>query len=313
MLQTVTGLVDLASFGLVDAHGHVWIDPPDEALLEIVLNNRQRITEELRKFREVGGTAIVDCQPAGCGRDANRLREISEASGIFITATTGFHQQQYYAPDYWLWSAKVEDATNFFIGELTQGMREAKGHIRATTIKIAYDGVIEGQIQILMEAVAESAKQTGAAILIHTKQGKNIEALLPFFQKYDIPPSQIYLCHVDKRPDFGLHREMAQAGVLMGYDTFNRPKYNPEGNGWPLLLKMIAEGFSEHIAIALDLANADMWKFNGALDGMLFMSGKIQTRLIAEGIEQSNIKRVLGANIARYLTRRKPQVSSTVS
>jgi phosphotriesterase-related protein len=304
MLQTVTGLVDIATFGLVDAHGHVWIDPPNDAMLEIVLHDRQQIVRELRQFREAGGTAIIDCQPAGCGRDANKLREISEASGIFITATTGFHQRQYYAPDYWLWSAKAEAAAKFFVQELTQGMQETNGKIRATTLKIVYEGIIEGQIKILIEAAAEAAKQTGAAILVHTEQGKNVEALLPFFQRLAIPPSQLYLCHVDKRPDFGLHRELAQSGVLLGYDTFNRPKYHPEGNAWPLLIKMIKEGYSEQVAIALDLANMDMWKFSGALSGMLFMSEQIRPRLVSEGFDKTHIDAVLGANIMRHLTPR---------
>jgi phosphotriesterase-related protein len=311
MLQTVTGLVDIASLGLVDAHGHVWIDPPNEALLEIVLHDRESIVKELRKYRESGGTAIVDCQPAGCGRDANKLREISEASGVFITATTGYHQKQYYAPDYWLWTAKANQAADFFIEELTKGMRETGGRIRATNIKIAFEGTISGQTQVLMEAAADAAKQTGAAILVHTEKGNNIEALLPFFQKHDISPSRLFLCHVDKRPDFGLHKEMVQAGALLGYDTFNRPKYRPEGNGWPLLIKMMKEGFKEHIAVALDLANAAMWKFNGATHGMMFLAEQIRPRLVSEGFSEEEIKPVLGANITRHLTRQKPQSASS--
>lgn len=186
-------------------------------------------------------------------------------------------------------------------------MRETNGQIRATNIKIAYEGTISGQTQVLMEAAAEAAKQTGAAILVHTEQGKNIEALLPFFQKHDIPASQLYFCHVDKRPDFGLHKEMVQAGVLLGYDSFNRPKYRPDANGWPLFLKMIREGLSEGVAVALDLANAAMWKFSGEPHGMLFISEQIHPRLLSEGVSEQDVKRVLGENVARRLVRRKPQ------
>lgn len=304
MLQTVTGLVDNASLGIVDAHGHVWIDPPTEALLEIVLNDRDRIASELRKFRELGGTALIDCQPAGCGRDANKLREISEASSVFITASTGFHLKRYYAPQYWLWSATVTEAAAYFVEELSKGMRETKGRIRATNIKIAFEGSIEGQAQVLMEAAAAAAKETGVAILVHTEQGKNVEDLLPFFQKHAIASSRLYFCHVDKRPDFGLHKELAQAGILLGYDTFNRPQYRPESNAWPLLLKMIREGYSKHLAIALDLANADMWKFNGAAHGMLFLAQQVRPKLQAENIGASEIKQVLGANVAACLERR---------
>jgi hypothetical protein len=48
------------------------------------------------------------------------------------------------------------------------------------------------------------------------------------------------MCHVDKRPDVGLHRELARAGVLLGYDTFGRPKYNPDQGVWQLIPALVA-------------------------------------------------------------------------
>lgn len=67
MLQTVTGLVDVATFSVVDGHGHVWIDPPDEAQLEIVLHDQKSITKELRKFREAGGQQLLIASPQVVG------------------------------------------------------------------------------------------------------------------------------------------------------------------------------------------------------------------------------------------------------
>ena len=64
------------------------------------------------------------------------------------------------------------------------------------------------------------------------------------------------LCHIDKRPDVGLHRDLAAAGVLLEYDTFFRPKYDPERNVWPLVERMLADGYAASIAIGTDLADA---------------------------------------------------------
>jgi 5-phospho-D-xylono-1,4-lactonase len=304
-LQTVAGMVDVGEVTLADGHGHVWINPPADAPpnTRLELRNEAAIHNELVAFGKSGGSLIIDCQPGGCGRDARMLAQLSRMTGVHITATTGFHQQKYYPDTSWLWKATIEAATDYFITELTVGMRETDGTIPATILKVGYDGTITGQSKVLMEAVAAASYQTGTVILFHTEQGRNAEALLPFFEKHGIPPEHLYLCHVDKRPDVGLHRELAQAGVLLGYDTFVRPNYDPDHNVWPLLKQMVADGFEDHIAIGLDMAIASMWKAYGGTPGLSVLTEQIIPQLRIEGIGENAIKKLTGQNIARRLAR----------
>ncbi len=301
--QTVTGPVPVEQVRLADAHAHAWIAPPDgiQPEFRLELNNFDAIKAELSEFQAAGGTTLVDCQPGGCGRDANRLLELAQATGLQITATTGFHQRKYYPPDSWLWSAPAEQAAAYFVEELTTGMLETSGTIPATTIKVGYDGVIEGQPRVLMEAAAEASRQTGALILFHTERGTNVEALIPFFADRGVAADRLYLCHVDKRPDVSLHRELAQAGVLLGYDTFVRPKYDPERGAWPLLQTLVADGLSAHIAISLDLAMASLWQHYGGQIGLLFLPQQIVARLHAEGFPETIIYQLTAQNIALRL------------
>ena len=305
---TVTGQVPVENVHLADAHAHLWINPPEGLAPEsrFELTDSERIKAELQDFRAAGGTTLVDCQPGGCGRDANKLIDFSRTTGLHITATTGFHLQKYYSPQYWLWSASAEQAAAYFIEELKAGMRETGSKARATIIKVGYEGVIEGQTKVLMEAAAEAAHQTGATILFHTERGRNVEALLPFFTTHGISASQLYMCHVDKRPDFGLHRELAREGVLLGYDTFARPKYDPERTTWPLLREMVAAGLEGSIAIGLDLADASMWQHFGGQPGMLMIPNTIVPRLYAEGMSKTIVTRLTAQNIAARLVR-QPQ------
>jgi predicted metal-dependent phosphotriesterase family hydrolase len=302
-VRTVTEPVAVEEIQLADAHGHVWIDPPvginPKARFE--LTDHQAIEAELKEYHQAGGTAIVDCQPGGCGRDAKMLARLAEETGLYITATTGFHRQIYYPDQYWLWSASESAAADYFVEELLSGTRETDGEIPATTIKVGYEGVIEGQTRILMEAVAEAARQTGALILFHTEQGRNIEALPAFFDKRGVAPDRSYLCHVDRRPDFGLHRELAQAGVLLGYDTFIRPNYNPDQGVWPLIQQMVEADLTNHIAVGLDLGIASMWRSYGGQPGLLALPEKILPRLHEAGINDSVIAQLTGQNVARYL------------
>ena len=306
-LITVAGPVPASTVTLADAHSHLWIDPPPGVApaARIELNRADAIEAELRDFRAAGGSLLVDCQPGGCGRNAKMLLRFAKAAGLHVTATTGFHLPHYYPPGHWLWSASEQSAAAYFRRELTEGVDEAEG-VRAATIKVGYSGMIEGQSRTLMEGAAAAAHASGAVILFHTEQGRNVEALLPFFAERNVPPAQLYLCHVDKRPDLGLHRELAQAGVLLGYDTFVRPKYQPDRNVWPLLLGMVESGLAAQVAICLDPALPSMWRRMGGAPGLLALPNEICPRLEREGVDAQTAAGLLGGNVARFLARRLP-------
>jgi phosphotriesterase-related protein len=292
---TVNGLVPIEDVSLADGHAHLWIKPPEgiapQSRLE--LDDYEAIQAELRDFRAGGGTTLVDCQPGGCGRDGAMLRRLADVSGLHITATTGFHLRKYYPPTDRLWSASDEEAAAYFVEELTVGMRETGGTVRATTIKVGYEGFIDGQPRTLMEAAAMAACQTGAPILFHTEQGENVEALLPFFADRGVAPDRLYMCHMDKRPDTGLHRELAQAGVLLGYDTFGRPKYNPDRGAWQLIHDLIAV--------------ASTWRSYGGQPGLPFLAERIVPRLRAEGLSESAVLRLTARNVAQRLIWQTPR------
>lgn len=301
--RTVTGLAAVEDVRLADAHGHVWIKPPKgvsgDARLELC--DYAAIEAELADFRGAGGTTIVDCQPGGCGRDAQMLVRLATATGLHITATTGFHRQRYYPARHWLWSASEEEISAHFVGELTRGMQEANGTVLATTIKVAHEGRLQGQTLVLMAAAAEAARQTGAAIMCHTERGMNAEELPLFFADRGVTADRLHICHMDKRADFGLHRELAQAGALLGYDTFVRPKYNPEERAWPLLEQMVADGLADRVAIGLDLAESSMWRHYGGQPGMTALAEEIVPQLRAKGMTEHTISQLTGSNITRWL------------
>lgn len=308
-LITVTGLVSIDALQLADGHEHVWIDPPlgVAADARITLNDPVRIEQELASFRESGGSLLVDCQPGGAGRDSRRLRQLSAATGVHVTATTGFHQRKYYPSDDWLWNrASVEDACALFVDELTVGTQESRQTtegppILAAVLKVGYEGTFVGRECVLMEAVAEASRQTGAAVLFHTEQGRNVEALIPYFERLGVPAARLYICHVDKRPDLGLHRELAQAGALLGYDTFTRPKYDPDQNAWRLLHALVAEGLSHSVAIGLDLAFSSSWRSFGGEPGLCFLPDSLVPRLRLEGFDDPAIRQLTAQNVAQRL------------
>jgi phosphotriesterase-related protein len=303
LITTVLGSVAPSKFGIVDAHSHVWIEPvaggADDAP---VLDDEALIVDGLRAYRDSHGSAIVDCQPANCGRNGNVLRRLAQRSGVHLIACTGFHRKRYYAPTPPLWEMSAESAADLFVRELTIGLTETVGNtqlVRAGFIKIAGEATLADTPQHLLEAAAIACREADCAILMHTEKGAAVEAFLQFFLDHDVDPQRLVFCHVDKRADFGFHQELAQAGAMLEYDTFFRPKYAPESNVWPLLEKMIAAGHAAQVALATDMAEASMWRDPGPAAFPTI----IQSRLAAMDVPQETINQLMGHNIARRLAK----------
>ena len=74
---TVTGAVAPGNLSHCHSHEHLWIDDGPSAKCDpnLRIDDFGLTLQELRTFRAAGGSAIVDAQPVGCGRDAQRLHE----------------------------------------------------------------------------------------------------------------------------------------------------------------------------------------------------------------------------------------------
>jgi len=302
---TVQGPVPYESLGITDAHNHLWINPVSGADPSApVLNQFDPILKELIEYRKKGGETLLDCQPAGCGRDGNQLLALSKASSVNLIACTGFHRKKYYPRDYWLWGASAQAVCDFLCSELEQGLSETlqtPSPVKAGFMKIAIEACWADCPKAALEGAASAAFRSKALIEIHTEKGLLAEKACVYFTDLGVLPEQLVFCHMDKRPDIGLHQELARLGILLEYDTFYRPKYNPTENLWPLIEQMVNAGHSNRIALATDMAEAELYYFIGGGAGLSSLPGEIQDQLTAKGFPETARKQMLGGNIARRL------------
>jgi len=303
-VKTVLGEIEKNELGITDAHNHLWIS---KQALEIasapVLDQRDKIVNELVAYRQLGGGSQVDCQPGGAGRDGNHLRFISQASGVHVIACTGFHLKSYYPMSFKLWKMDIDQAVDHFLNEIQEGLEESR-HTKPIFpgfIKIAVGETLNDSPQDLMEAAFIASKESGLLIEMHTEKGACVEDFLTFFEHLGLEKDRLTICHIDKRPDPGLHIELAKEGYLLEYDTFFRPKYQPEVNLWPLLSKMVNAGFSKSIAVATDLADSTMWNSMGGGPGLVGFIEIIKRRLDSEFNDPIIVNQLLGGNISNRL------------
>jgi phosphotriesterase-related protein len=303
--MTVSGPVAPGNLGVIDAHSHLYIAPvPGGAADAPVLVDEEGVSRELSAYRAAGGGAVIDCQPGGCGRDGRVLRRLFQRTGVHVVAATGFHRRIYYPPDAPLFGMGAEAAADIFRDEIANGLvetREGESVVYAGVIKIAAEATLESSPRALFEAAVAVAKETGYAIEMHTERGAAVEEFLAFFGGQGLSPRRLVFCHVDKRPDFGLHCELAQAGVLLEYDTFFRPKYDPERNVWPLIRRMADAGLAGQVALATDMADPGLWAELGGRPGLLGIFTIIKEGLTRMGLPAGTVDSLLGGNIAGRL------------
>jgi 5-phospho-D-xylono-1,4-lactonase len=305
-VNTVLGPVPPRALGITDAHSHLYIGPVDGGAAGApVLTDIGAVARELDAFRAAGGGAIIDCQPGiDCGRDGRVLRNLSERTGIRVVAATGFHRRLYYPPDTPLFNMTATQAADYFHHEIRAGLvetRDTRHRVYPGFIKIAAEASLGDSPLALFEAAAAVSRESGYAIEMHTERGAAVEDFLAFFGGQGISPQRLVFCHVDKRPDFGLHRELARAGVMLEYDTFYRPKYRPDETVWPLLREMAAAGLAGQVALATDMAEPALWSEIGGGPGMAGIFSLIKPRLEQMGLPEETIAGLLGGNIAGRL------------
>ena len=304
---TVLGEQPPEALGVTDAHNHVWIDQV-RGTAEVVphLDEKQPILQELIDYRLAGGGAIADCQPGGAGRNGLRLEELAQQSGIHLIACTGFHLPTYYPEDYALFQASADRAHALFVSELQHGLTETLARprpVRAGFIKIACHATLATTPQALLEGALRASLETGALIVAHTENGSAAEAFAQYFLEGRLPPHRLVLCHIDKRPDLGLHEALAQVGVGLEYDTFFRPKYEPEQNVWPLLERMVSDGWAGQVVLAADMGGPSMWSRLGNGPGLTALLTQVEPRLRQSGMDETTVRTLMGGNMAHRLAR----------
>lgn len=303
---TVLGPVDPTALGTTDGHNHMWITPQAVPAADApVLDRPEEILAELHEYRQTGGDSQLDCQPVYAGRDGNRLRWLSQESGVWILANTGFHLQQYYPEDAPIWTMSAEQAYDLFIGEIRQGLietREAGSPVYPGFIKIAVRESLEDSPRNLIEAGVRASLESRFLIEMHTERGQDIEAFVDFITGLGLSPDRLVICHIDKWPDLGLHQSLAAEGFLLEYDTFFRPKYKPEEHVWPLVEAMVDAGYERSLVLATDLADGSLWRRIGGGPGITGFITEIKMRLKAMALDDTSIYLLTGGNIARGLT-----------
>jgi 5-phospho-D-xylono-1,4-lactonase len=281
MIRTILGDIPSEEIGLCYSHEHIVIDDsyPTAQDSNLLLNDLDKIEEELQHLYNLGVRTMVDTMPANAGRNIRKLADVSRRSGIQIIAATGIHLEIYYPSDHWRYYYSEDELTRLFVDDIEKGIdfHDYGGPIiqrsshKAGMIKLATgDEPITKHQEKIFRAVVNAHLETGAPVLTHTNFGKNALAQVELFDLLGADLSHVVLSHVDRFTDITYNRDVLQSGVCVEYDSSFRWKPGEENWTYKLLEHLLPE-FPRQITMGMDAAKHAYWRSYDGKPGLDFL------------------------------------------
>jgi phosphotriesterase-related protein len=294
-VRTVLGDVDPGDLGVTYAHEHVAIvgGRPVELQPDFLLDDPDRLAAELEEAHELGLGTVVDAMPAGAGRSAELLADLSRRTGIHVVAPTGIHHQRFYPPGHWSERLSVEELADLFVADVAEGIdaNDYSGPIvrrtshRAGVIKVAgSEGGPSSRDVPIFEAAAAAHRRTGVPILTHCENGTGALEQVRVLADAGVALDHVVLSHVDKVVDPSYHRAIAETGARLEYDQGFR--WGDRDNGTlALLAAMLEAGFGDRVVLGMDAARQGYYRSYGGRPGLRFLLGEFSEAMEARGID----------------------------
>ena len=294
--RTVLGDKPISEMGLTYSHEHIIIDESYVTAKhpEFLLNDVNKISEELTNFYKVGGRTVVDTMPANSGRNVLKSAEVSQRSGVNIIVPTGIHLEIYYPENHWRYSSSEDELTRLFIADIEEGIDEfdysdtfvKRTRHKAGLIKLATgDGTFTQHQELIFRAVVNAHLETGAPILTHTNFGKQALEQARLFKKLGAKLEHVVLSHVDRAKDVDYNRDVLDEGVRIEYDSIFRWKKNGPNYSLKLLEQLLPE-YPDQIVLGMDMAKNAYWKSYGGTPGLNYLIKTIPDFLKSKELEE---------------------------
>jgi phosphotriesterase-related protein len=289
VIRTVLGDIPSEQAGVMLAHEHILYAYPGADLDHRTQFDFETIADQVAQVAgagrlENGITTLVEMTPVEVYRHPPLMRAVSQRSGVHVIAVTGFFPETMGIPYYWR-RQTVEELTEFFVTDLTEGMmfQARQTGIRAGAIKIATGGegistspspVGEAGRRItriedrIIRAAAHAQQTVGCAVNTHTDPN-DYAVTNPGIEQLDILAEEgadltkVIIGHAFIKPR-GIDQvaEICDRGATVNVDHVGIPwKHDSTDQLDGLLAERVAElverGYGDRITMSYD-----RWFFN---------------------------------------------------
>ena len=302
-VRTVLGDISPENLGVTYMHEHLIIESEivKKDFEHIYLPSTEDAIAEVLLCKKAGVQSMVDCMPTGSGRNPQKLRKISEVTGINIVATTGLHHDRYYKSDDEIENLTSTQLAQLFINEIENGMDDTE--IKAGIIKVVTSGseIKDREIK-LFEAAAIAHDKTGMPMISHCEHGKGALEQIKLFIKLGVNLKRVTLSHTDKENDHGYHRELLSSGINVEYDQSLRQFNDEKPESALLTIAMIEAGYLNQIMLGTDGARRSLWSALGGEPGLSWLYSGWGMKLKEMGATEEQVERLFISNPAEVLS-----------
>lgn len=274
----------------------------------LVLDDEDAAVSEAKLFARAGGATIVDLTPTNLGPRVRALPAIARRAQVNIAASTALYVHDAH-PD-WVEDADIDTIAEFFMRELREGI-DGSGILPAIIGEIGTSRVITDREWRVVAAAGRAGSETGTAVNVHLDPfPTHALQILEVLQREGMAAERVIFSHMDEHLDLAYHRDVAQAGAILEYDTFGAEFYWGEFHRDATdkqrlddLTALIQEGYAEQL-----VAGCDVWmKINlrryGGL-GYAHLPGTIHDVLKrVYGVDQAALTAMFHTTPARLLDR----------
>ncbi|MYC84411.1 MAG: hypothetical protein F4X18_02700 [Acidimicrobiia bacterium] len=304
-VMTVLGPIPADQLGYVLPHEHPFCqlrqapyryDFPDQ------FDDDRVVTAEVAAFGELGGTTLVDLTVPDIGRSPERLRKLSQNTGVQVVMGCGWYRGNYYRAEDVIEKRTAGSLADQLIAEITEG-------VDGTGIK---PGVI-GEIGVektwvapaeerVLRAAARAHKETGLALGAIHAIGPVAPDILTIFEEEDVDMSRVAVGHCDSYPHMEFLEGLIARGALIMFD--NCGQYGAlktfEEHIMNTVKELVDKGLEDYILLSHDTCKFPQFKIHGG-PGFVYISETVIPTLRNLGITEETINKIIRDNPRRWL------------
>jgi phosphotriesterase-related protein len=308
-VMTVTGPVPADRLGLTLMHEHIFLDlTRDVAGKMSLLNDPELAYRELMRYRDAGGTTLVDQTTGGLrGHDHDLLpvkhalavRDVARRTGLQVVLGAGWYREPYY--DRRLYRARTAQIVEELVRDVTEG-------IDGTDVRAGLLGEIGAHFtwvspveERVFRAVARAQKRTGVSIATHALHSPVGLDQLDILAEEGVDLRRVIVGHCQSYPHHDYHAEIARRGAYVSFDRLGVPNEYEHETMLRLIQRMVQAGLTRHVLLSQDVCwRSDYVAYGGR--GYAWVATGLREELAALGVADEQYRTMTVENPRRALT-----------
>jgi phosphotriesterase-related protein len=299
-VMTVLGPVSANKLGIVLPHEHLlvdifWLTRISDHLLKDV----ELVIEEVKYFRNAGGSTVVELSNLGLGRDPIGLQRIANETGLHIIMGCGWYREPFYDVNFRRWTTK--SIADTIIKDINEGVDD-------TGIRPGIIGEIGSDLDYVspaeersFRAAARAHLSTGLTITTHADYSPLGLDQLDILEEEAVDLRRVIIGHADSYPDPAYHEAIVSRGSFVQFDNLRGL------NQWETQLRLgwlkllIDKGYLKQILISQDICYRHHLHAYGGNGYDYILTGLVPL-LLESGFSKEQIQIIIEENPRAALT-----------